>query len=77
MPKHYTFPTLYNEVLQLKISELNKWEYLNPNKITSITITWNRNRNKTGSISITVITSKKILLLSLITLTMINHEIIW
>lgn len=59
MPKPYTFPTLYNEVLQLKISELKKWEYLNPNKIQSGTITWNRNGNKTGSISITVITSKK------------------
>ena len=53
------FPTLYNEVLQLKVSELKKWEYLNPNKIQSETITWNRNGNKTDSISITVITSKK------------------
>ena len=46
-------------MLQLKVSELKKWEYLNPNKIQSGTITWNRNGNKTGSISITVITSKK------------------
>lgn len=28
MPKPQTFPTLYNEVLQIDISRLKKWGYL-------------------------------------------------
>ncbi|MCZ2129491.1 MAG: hypothetical protein LC109_04415 [Bacteroidia bacterium] len=54
MPKPHTFPTLYNEALQISISKLKEWEYLNPEQIKSGTITWSRNGNKTGSISIQV-----------------------
>ena len=52
MPKPYTFPILYNDALQISISKLKEWEYLNPKQIKSGTITWSRNGNKTGSISI-------------------------
>lgn len=54
MPKPYTFPTLYNEALQISISKLKEWEYLNPEQIKSGTITWSRNGSQTGSISIKV-----------------------
>jgi len=54
MPKPRTFPTLYNEALQISISKLKEWEYLNPEQIKSGTITWSRNGNQTGSISIRV-----------------------
>lgn len=54
MPKPHTFPTLYNEALQISISKLKEWEYLNPEQIKSGTLTWSRNGNKTGSISIRV-----------------------
>ncbi len=54
MPKPYTFPTLYNEALQISISKLKEWEYLNPEQVKSSTLTWSSNGNKTGSISIKV-----------------------
>jgi hypothetical protein len=54
MPKPHTFPTLYNEALQISISKLKEWEYLNPEQIKSGTITWSRNGSQTGSISIKV-----------------------
>lgn len=54
MPKPYTFPILYNEALQISISKLKEWEYLNPEQIKSGTITWSRNGSQTGSISIKV-----------------------
>ena len=54
MAKVPTFPTLYNEALQISISKLKEWEYLNPEQIKSGTLTWSRNGNKTGSISIRV-----------------------
>ena len=54
MPKPHTFPTLYNEALQISISKLKEWEYLNPEQIKSGTITWSRNGRQTGSISIKV-----------------------
>lgn len=59
MPKPYTFPTLYNDALQISISKLKEWEYLNPEQIKSGTLTWSRNGNKTGSISIKVNTYGK------------------
>lgn len=52
MPKSPTFPTLYNEALQISISRLKEWEYFNPEQIKSGTLTWSNNGNKTGSISI-------------------------
>lgn len=54
MPKPHTFPTLYNEALQIHISNLKEWEYLNPEQIKSGTVNWSRNGNQTGSISIKV-----------------------
>jgi hypothetical protein len=54
MPKPHTFPTLYNEALQISISKLKEWEFLNPEQIKSGTITWSRNGSQTGSISIKV-----------------------
>jgi hypothetical protein len=54
MPKPYTFPTLFNEALQLNISKLKEWGYLNPEQISISTINWSSNGNQTGSISIMV-----------------------
>ena len=54
MPKPHTFPTLYNEALQISISKLKEWEFLNPEQIKSGTITWSWNGSQTGSISIKV-----------------------
>lgn len=54
MPKPYTYPTLLNEALQLSITKLKEWEYLNPEQYKSGTINWSRNEQPTGSISIQV-----------------------
>ena len=59
MPKPHTFPTLYNEALQIHISKLKGWGYLDPKQIKSGTLNWSRNGNKTGSISIRVSTQPK------------------
>lgn len=50
----YSFPTLFNEVLQVNISKLREWGYLNPGHWKGGTITWSRNGNQTGSIGISV-----------------------
>lgn len=52
MPKQSTFPTLFDEALQVSISKLKGWGYLQPEIIKSGTLTWSRNGNKVGSISI-------------------------
>jgi len=54
MPKPPTFPTLYNEVLQIHISKLKGWGYLDPEQIKSGTLNWSRDGNPTDSISIQV-----------------------
>jgi len=54
MPKFPTFPTLYDDVLQINISKLKAWGYLNPNQTKSGVLTWSFNGNKTGCISIFV-----------------------
>ena len=54
MAKFPTFPTLYNKALQIDISKLKGWGYLNPEQIKSATLNWSRNGNPTGSISIQV-----------------------
>ena len=59
MPKPHTFPTLYDEALQISISKLKEWKYLNPQKIKSGALTWSRNGNQTGSISIVVNTQSE------------------
>ena len=54
MPKPHTFPTLYNEALQIHISKLKGWGYLDPEQIKIGTLNWSSNGNPTGSISIKV-----------------------
>ena len=54
MPKPSTSPTLYNEALQISVSKLKEWQYLNPEQIKNGTLTWSKNGNQTGSISIQV-----------------------
>ncbi|UGU17717.1 hypothetical protein LS482_07520 [Sinomicrobium kalidii] len=54
MPKQYTFPTLYDEVLQLSITNLKEWGYLEPQQQKRGVLTWSRNGNKIGSISIVI-----------------------
>lgn len=56
MPKPYTFPTLFDEVKTVSISNLNKWGYLKPNRYRSGTITWSRNGSVYSSIGIAVST---------------------
>jgi hypothetical protein len=52
MPKPHTFPSLYNEALQIHISKLKGWGYFEPKQIKSGTLNWSRNGEPTGSISI-------------------------
>lgn len=54
MPKYPTYPVLFDNVLQLNISKLKEWGYLNIGKVKSGTVTWSNNGNKTGSISVMV-----------------------
>jgi hypothetical protein len=54
MPKPYTFPTLYNDALQISITMLKGSTFLNPKQIKSGTITWSRNGQQSGEISIKV-----------------------
>ena len=53
MPKPYTFPTLFDETLQISVSKLKGWGYLVPGQIKSGTLNWSRHGENTGSISIT------------------------
>lgn len=48
------FPTLYDSALQINISKLKSWGYLNTEQIKSGILNWSRNGNPTGSISIQV-----------------------
>ena len=57
MPKPATYPTLFDEVLQLHISKLKKWGYLEPNQYKSGLVTWSNQWGKTGEIRIRVNTS--------------------
>ncbi|WMX14914.1 hypothetical protein [Aureispira sp. CCB-E] len=59
MPKYHTFPTLYNEVLQLSTTKLKEWEYLKPNSYKSGILTWSSNGKQIGRISILIDTSEK------------------
>lgn len=53
MPKPHTFPTLYNEALQIHISKLKEWGYLNGTIITAPYV-WSIEGQRLGRISITV-----------------------
>lgn len=57
MPKQYTFPTLLDDVLQISITKLKEWGYLNPEQYRRGTINWSYNGEKTSSISIRVDTN--------------------
>lgn len=59
MPKPYTFPTLFDNVLQISITKLKELEYLKPNRIISGTMTWSRNGNNEGRILIKANTNCK------------------
>lgn len=52
MAKIFTFPTLYDDALQISITKLKEWNYLEPNQILNGTISWTRNDYKRASISI-------------------------
>ena len=53
MAKPHTFPTLFNEVLQVKIASLKKWGYLDPNQMTvDASISWSRNGEQIASINV-------------------------
>ncbi|MDR3704329.1 MAG: hypothetical protein P4L28_00285 [Paludibacteraceae bacterium] len=52
MPKLYTFPTLFDNALQISISKLKEWNYLEPGQIKNGSITWSRNGIQTDWISI-------------------------
>jgi hypothetical protein len=56
MPKLPTFPILYDNVLQISISKLKEWGYLDPDNLKSGILNWNINGNPTGCISIYVST---------------------
>lgn len=66
MPKFPTFPTLYDEVLQLSTTKLKEWGYLTLNNIETASITWSSNGSKRAEISIMVctLTPKAYILLS-------------
>lgn len=51
MPRTSTFPTLYDEALQLNTSKLKEWGYLKPNKIHTGTFDWSIKGKPIGSIS--------------------------
>lgn len=59
MPKFPTFPTLYDDTLQIRLSKLKEWGYLNLGQVKSGAITWNQNGKQTSSISIQVNTLDK------------------
>jgi hypothetical protein len=59
LPKPHTFPTLFNEVLQIHISKLKGWGYIQPKHIKSGTINWSNNGNSLGSILIKVNTQSE------------------
>ena len=54
MPKPSTFPTLYDGALQVSITKLKQWGYLNVDRWKGGTITWSCNGEQTASIDITV-----------------------
>lgn len=59
MAKPGTYPNLYNEVIQLNISNLKSWGYIEPKQTKSGTIKWSFEGNHTASISILVNTKSE------------------
>ncbi|TXE07563.1 hypothetical protein [Algoriphagus aquimarinus] len=58
MARHSNFPTLYDSALQINISKLKEWGYLDPNQWMKGKMTWSRNETKTGEIEFAVSTQK-------------------
>jgi hypothetical protein len=54
MAKYSTYPTLFDEVLQISISKLRELKYLEHNQIKSGTLQWSRNGKEIAKISILV-----------------------
>lgn len=54
MAKYPTYPTLFDEVLQISISKLKEWGYLKPQQTISGTVRWSRNEKEIATISIRV-----------------------
>lgn len=54
MPKPHTFPTLFDDALQLNLTKLKEWGYLESERWQSGTVSWSRNDHPRGSISISV-----------------------
>ena len=54
MPKPHTFPTLYDNVLQLNITKLKKWYSFNSEQIKRGTLTWSSNGTIIDRISVEV-----------------------
>ncbi len=54
MPKPSTYPTLFDDCLQISITTLKRLQFLKPEHIASGNLTWSRNGNKTGSIAIVI-----------------------
>ena len=59
MPKFPTFPTLFDEVLKINISDLKAWGYLNGLHNREGVITWSSNGDEIGKIAISLNTSGK------------------
>lgn len=54
MPKNATFPTLFDETLQINVSELKEWNLLEVGRINRSQLKWSINGTKTSRISIVV-----------------------
>lgn len=50
MPKPYTFPTIYDDLKTISITDLKKWDYFCGHR--SGVISWSRNGQKTASVGI-------------------------
>ena len=59
MPKPCTFPTLYNEALQISISKLKECGYLNSDQKATGVLTWGGNSSQASSVTITANTLSK------------------
>jgi hypothetical protein len=54
MSKYPTYPTLYDDVLQISVTQLKKWELLYPNEVVGGELSCRGNKNDLDSVSITV-----------------------
>jgi len=57
MPKPATYPHILDNALQINISKLKKWGYLNTGQINKTTLTWSSKGQKIGSILLIINTS--------------------